>query len=158
MCYRSLNFHVQTRNQNSAGDFAFTTVLRMQILLMRASVGQLSTHHCSGRWVQQKLWTSLFKVVQCTALELKSKLFSDKQGSDVLVCSFHLAKLYHTILRDKRLRETNRTAAEQQFLHVKEIPLVKSKYSLTNIQNGIFIIAFVVVYFFNCCHPEKLVN
>lgn len=40
---------------------------------------------------------------------------------------FHLAKLYPTILRDKRLREK---AAEQQFLfYIKDIPLVKSKYS-----------------------------
>lgn len=136
MCYMSLNFHVQTRNQNSAGDFAFTTVLPMHILLRKARVGQLSTHHCSGRWVQHKLYTFLFKVVQCTALKLKSKLFSDKQDSDVLLCFFHLAKLYHTILRDKRLREN---AAEQQSFHVKEMPLVKSKYTVLRI----FRIAFL---------------
>lgn len=102
------------------------------------------------------------KYIQRTALKLKLKLFVLRQTRfRPTKMFFQLVKLYHTILRDKRLREKAvETRMCHQCLLCNEIPLVKSKYKVfLNASISIFIcrFTFIIIHFFNC-HPKKLIN
>lgn len=128
----------------------------------RVDLFNINTHHCSSK-SRASCRLHWLQYIQPTALKLKLTLFSDKQDLDLLKCFFHLVELYHTILRDKRLREkATETRMFQQFLLLcNEIPLVKSKYTVfLNANICIFVckFTFIVIHFFNCCHPKKLIN